>query len=257
MVVSAIDTLYNGCLFRSRLEARWAVFFDQLGVRYEYEKEGYKLRHGWYLPDFWLPDQDCWFEVKPDKPRDEEEILTAELGRATRKRAYVFWGQIPNPTDLTGYGTEPDPYGGSSEESGYLVAPDWDMCQKWCECEKCGRVGIAFEARSARLHHKPKTNPFNCTDEQLSQAEYLLGRKNRGEDHFDSYFTDSADLEGELGIESLEPIYDFIKTYDCYPGEDRMHNGNSVNILSAFLAARIHRFERDGVRRRFHAGITL
>jgi hypothetical protein len=48
-----IETYYNGYRFRSRLEARWAVFFDALGVKYEYEPEGFFLPSGkMYLPDF-------------------------------------------------------------------------------------------------------------------------------------------------------------------------------------------------------------
>lgn len=35
-----INTRYKGYLFRSRLEARWAVFLDSLGITWEYEKEG-------------------------------------------------------------------------------------------------------------------------------------------------------------------------------------------------------------------------
>lgn len=55
--IKAIETYYNGYKFRSRLEARWAVFFDNLGIRYEYEPEGYKLSNGMcYLPDFLLHD---------------------------------------------------------------------------------------------------------------------------------------------------------------------------------------------------------
>ena len=51
--IKAIETTYNGYRFRSRLEARWAVFFDALGVRYEYEPEGFDLGDGiYYLPDF-------------------------------------------------------------------------------------------------------------------------------------------------------------------------------------------------------------
>lgn len=61
-----IETTYNNYRFRSRLEARWAIFFDCLGIEYEYEKEGYDIRGTWYLPDFWLPKQECWFEVKGD-----------------------------------------------------------------------------------------------------------------------------------------------------------------------------------------------
>lgn len=53
MGIKPIETEYNGYRFRSRLEARWAVFFDALGVSYEYEPEGFELPSGKkYLPDF-------------------------------------------------------------------------------------------------------------------------------------------------------------------------------------------------------------
>lgn len=65
MAIKAIETEYNGYRFRSRLEARWAVFFDVLHIKYEYEPEGYELTDGsWYLPDFYLPEQNLFFEVK-------------------------------------------------------------------------------------------------------------------------------------------------------------------------------------------------
>lgn len=48
-----IETIYNGHRFRSRLEARWAVFFDACGIGYEYEPEGFQFEDGTkYLPDF-------------------------------------------------------------------------------------------------------------------------------------------------------------------------------------------------------------
>lgn len=53
--LKAIQTEYKGYRFRSRLEARWAVFFDACGVDWEYEPEGYDLGSGLqYLPDFLL-----------------------------------------------------------------------------------------------------------------------------------------------------------------------------------------------------------
>ena len=64
--IKPINTVYNGYRFRSRLEARWAVYFDLLHVKYEYESEGYVLENGiTYLPDFYLPDVKAFFEVKP------------------------------------------------------------------------------------------------------------------------------------------------------------------------------------------------
>lgn len=70
-----IPTRYAGCWFRSRLEARWAVAFDFLGLTWEYEAQGYRCGHRLtlvgegtetfpYLPDFWLPDLGVFAEVK-------------------------------------------------------------------------------------------------------------------------------------------------------------------------------------------------
>lgn len=65
MEIKPIETVYNGYRFRSRLEARWAVFFDALGIKYEYETEGFEMSDGtMYLPDFYLPESDSFFEVK-------------------------------------------------------------------------------------------------------------------------------------------------------------------------------------------------
>lgn len=87
MNAKPIETEYNGYLFRSRLEARWAVFFDALGVKYEYEPEGFRLPSGkQYLPDFrvqcWgtrgsIGDKpfDLWIEVKGKMtPQDAAKI---------------------------------------------------------------------------------------------------------------------------------------------------------------------------------------
>ncbi len=55
----AIETIYKGCKFRSRLEARWAVFFDNCNADWEYEPEGYDLGNGiYYLPDFLIRNVD-------------------------------------------------------------------------------------------------------------------------------------------------------------------------------------------------------
>lgn len=72
--MKAIETAYRGYRFRSRLEARWAVFFDSLGLDWQYEPEGFELNAGRYLPDFRVvyPSGrigECpsvwWFECKP------------------------------------------------------------------------------------------------------------------------------------------------------------------------------------------------
>lgn len=82
--IKAIETQYNGYRFRSRVEARWARFFDALGVKYEYEKEGYDLGDaGWYLPDFWLPQLGVWVEIKGADPTENEKIKASSLADMT------------------------------------------------------------------------------------------------------------------------------------------------------------------------------
>ena len=41
--MKAIETEYDGYRFRSRLEARWAIVWNELGIDYLYEPEGLKV----------------------------------------------------------------------------------------------------------------------------------------------------------------------------------------------------------------------
>ena len=79
--MKSIETHYAGCHFRSRLEARWAVFFDALNVRWLYEPEGFELSVGRYLPDFWLPDTKVWVEIKGSDPNARDRARFLELAR--------------------------------------------------------------------------------------------------------------------------------------------------------------------------------
>jgi hypothetical protein len=91
-----IETKYKGYNFRSRTEARWAVFFDRLGVEYEYEPEGFILPDGtWYLPDFYLPEfgGGGYFEVKPDVKAKQEWLYKLEqLALITNKKCFILYG---------------------------------------------------------------------------------------------------------------------------------------------------------------------
>jgi len=83
--IKAIQTFYNGLWFRSRAEARWAVFFDALSIKYIYEPEGFVLPENiCYLPDFYLPESNTFFEVKgimTDKDADKIKSLLKHSGK--------------------------------------------------------------------------------------------------------------------------------------------------------------------------------
>lgn len=90
--IKAIDTVYDGLKFRSRLEARWAVFFKFNRISYSYEPEGFELPHGWYLPDLWLPDHKIWVEIKQGQPTEDEMSLARDLSSATGHGTLVLAG---------------------------------------------------------------------------------------------------------------------------------------------------------------------
>lgn len=69
-MIRAIETKYKGYRFRSRLEARWAVFFDAIDLQWEYELEGFNCDGICYLPDFYLPKWKMFLEIKPMLPDD-------------------------------------------------------------------------------------------------------------------------------------------------------------------------------------------
>jgi hypothetical protein len=85
--IPAIETRAYGCKFRSRLEARWAIFMSEAGFTWTYEPEGLELPSGRYLPDFRVSANGItvWLEVKPpnnnvDDPRwSETAVATGQM----------------------------------------------------------------------------------------------------------------------------------------------------------------------------------
>lgn len=102
--IKAIETCYNGFRFRSRLEARWAVFFDSLGVKYEYEFEGFELGDGTrYLPDFLVHgSRDFYCEIKPSQPSVTEMKKAELLAYGTGIPVDIVMG-LPGDNRITAY----------------------------------------------------------------------------------------------------------------------------------------------------------
>jgi hypothetical protein len=95
-----IETSYGGCRFRSRLEARWAVFFDHLRIKWEYEPQGYLINGRPYLPDFVLPEMNTVVEVKGDHERLDVELLANALDSKNSWLFALILGPVPNPNIL-------------------------------------------------------------------------------------------------------------------------------------------------------------
>lgn len=118
-MIKAIETKWRGYRFRSRLEARWAVFFERIGAEWTYEPQGFE-REGFeeetlrYLPDFRVKigKSSYWVEVKGDKSwlKDNFEKIEAlhdwggvlpgfhDCGNANNiEDGLLLLGDIPEP----------------------------------------------------------------------------------------------------------------------------------------------------------------
>jgi hypothetical protein len=235
----AIETLYRGYRFRSRLEARWAVFFDVAGIGWQYEPEGFDLANVrvprvyepedpdlppvrvwnepedmkayaplWYLPDFYLPEQEYWIEVKPTFPTQREVLLMRRLVMATGKDGYIFY-DTSTPNEQIGdreerwpwftgimqvsYERLPlswfrDPPGRArlldpnfAESDPYCYVHVANSGYHWCQCPRCGAVEIALrgDARFMRCGCLGYPAPYTWIHASPEHTADLV-RSNRG-----------------------------------------------------------------------------
>lgn len=106
--IAAIPTLYDGVQYRSRLEAKWAAFYDLLGWKWQYEP--FDL-NGW-IPDFLLPGAcPVLVEIKPITERDG--ATCAKITKAARDDGFggdillggcIVPATIPNLVEGTAIG---------------------------------------------------------------------------------------------------------------------------------------------------------
>lgn len=146
MPIAAIETRYGGCRFRSRLEARWAVFFDHLGIRWTYEPEGYHTDGGDYLPDFWLPRERTWIEVKAEQPsRNEVRRMAAFASdQWVAKNRFRVLFDIPRQIET---GLPCRVWGSTQTNTGTFMA------RRWMPVNASKVATGLVAARSARFEH--------------------------------------------------------------------------------------------------------
>lgn len=109
MTINPIETYFAGHLFRSRLEARWATVFNDLGIRWEYEPQGFRVgeQQRPYLPDFLLPDIGWWVEVKGTSERLDMSLLadavhpTKGIGPDGSHTNLLILGPVPDTRGAT------------------------------------------------------------------------------------------------------------------------------------------------------------
>ena len=170
--MKAIETEYNGYRFRSRLEARWAVFFDAVGILYDYELEGFEFDSGMrYLPDFYLPELNMWVEVKGVlSDSDERKIKEFRRFLVKRKESLIVLRDIPPETE-------------DVLDWIYDKYPGWESFSIGCDfpyvpcvCPACGKVGFEFDGRGWRIcdHLNDSRKMRSIEEHELLQKEIYV-----------------------------------------------------------------------------------
>lgn len=162
-MIKAIDTPYRNHLFRSRLEARYAVYFDELGCVWEYEKEGFDLGNGlFYLPDFYLPQYGIYAEIKPIKFNFKEHQKCKRLAVLSQKKVIELVG-LPNVQESTVI--IPFQHYVCSK-CGFTETYDFDGKRVYCQCKaKHNIIKSVNEVEAVLLLHseKPDYKPLYYT----------------------------------------------------------------------------------------------
>ncbi len=137
-MITPITTIYKGRRFRSRLEARWAIFFDAIDIGWEYETEGFQIGSTKYLTDFKLSSFGSakvalYVEIKPGKPSIEEIKKCYEVSVGTNTDMLLICG-TPGLPEFSSLGN------------------DWNL--------KTGYVALHFPARTM-IKGKDVSTPFD------------------------------------------------------------------------------------------------
>ena len=151
MAHQGIPTWYAGVRFRSRLESRWAAFFDLVGWPWLYEP----LDLAGYIPDFLLPlgwggeEKPLLVEVKPAQYVTELPAYASKiLSSGWDGEALIVGGAIF------------EQYESGHDVPGVLLGADGSMgLARMFHCGECGRLsfavcpGISIDAAGNITHH--------------------------------------------------------------------------------------------------------
>ena len=126
-MIAPIETTYKGNKYRSRIEARHAVFFEHLKISYEYESQGYQMDNVYYLPDFYLPLYETFIEIKGKLPEPDELEKAKRLSKELSAHVVIFHGSFSE-----------EPMVGTA----YFCGEPLENGAQWVECKKCHHVDI-------------------------------------------------------------------------------------------------------------------
>lgn len=145
--MAGIPTTYRGTRFRSRTEARWAVLFDAIGWKWEYEP----LDADGYVPDFAiLGATPLLVEVKADMTTADLDThvskITAALPGSWDRDVLVVGGSwslaVEDGYHVAGVLLEWGEWGDGAPETTTMTTGWAGGSALWNRCAECGGVAV-------------------------------------------------------------------------------------------------------------------
>jgi hypothetical protein len=179
--LKAKPTYFNGVAYRSRLEARWALFFTLMHAEFKYEPQHFDVGGGTnYLPDFYFPQLKTYVEIKPVAPTASEDYKCWGLARATNEEAVLLWG---TPADVVTYGHGLVYRSNPVFVVGYRESPrkyyDDDLYYPTV-CTSCGRFDFVWAKKQDRICDGACVKAATTPDVDWS-AEFATNMKFQGQ----------------------------------------------------------------------------
>jgi hypothetical protein len=180
-------TWYNNYYFRSKLEAKWAVFFDSMKIRWTYEPEAFVCEDkSQYTPDFFLSDAifrngtkwisgddfdgkdavheklnpGIYIEIKPISYDTDEHYEKRIVSSGISPLILLVGDPIEAIIDIHSY---------HNENKNIQLSPGWDNCMIFMYCLKCKTLKFDFD--EGNYYDCPicgRSIPY--TDPQISNA---------------------------------------------------------------------------------------
>jgi hypothetical protein len=203
--MKAIPVIYDRIEYRSRLEAKWASFFDQLGWQHIYEP----FTADYYVPDFVIHGEGPLLaEIRPVVTVEDYELVATEVD----DRLGDDDGAWRN--GVVAFGVSPLPYAGH-----YLadrVASPWGEAA-WYRCPECRAFAIESRAKATVAPHGTQRGTLEkpITGAQMRKMHAL--------------FNDAGLQDRTMRLAVINAI---LNTHDPKPRQDRYHYTPCGHLIS-------------------------
>lgn len=138
---------HNGYMLRSHTERVWAELMDVVGVHYLYEPHLLRLPGRKYLPDFYIPEADVYFEVKGPEANGDEKAKAEQAYRLTGRPVFFLQGKP------------------ESDRGGFTVGMISFLAQSGWRSVSLFEVGEVFSRASGRrLYQSAVSCVMNCNE---------------------------------------------------------------------------------------------